>query len=512
MARLNRTFLLANRKILGELVVSYDDSLPERVIQFGEGNFLRGFIDWMIQQLNNKGLFNGRVVAVQPTPHGKVVPKINAQDGLYTLVLQGISQREVIDQSEIISSISRGINPYTDWHEVLKVAENPNIQFVFSNTTEAGISYVKEAYDGSQAPLSFPGKLTAFLHHRYEVMNGDPSSGLIVIPCELVENNGDLLKEIVLTIAQDWSLPSGFMDWVNRYNQFCNTLVDRIVTGYPKDNIEEFQNKLGYEDALLTVGEPYHLFVIQAGDDVAEQLPFHQVGLNVQWGDVKPFRDIKVRILNGAHTMMCPVAYLAGCDTVRQAMQDRHIHHFILQGIYEEILPVLKTDKEQTKAFADSVIERFSNPFTKHYLLDIALNSVNKFKTRLLPTLLDWQQTKRQIPKRIAFSLAALIAFYRPRYSEGSVFGGRRGAQKYPIRDNGDIVIYFRDQWQRVDNGELTIRQMVDHILLNTTLWEENLAEIPSLSQLVAVYLQDIVEHGMTSALRRVIVKETSGQ
>jgi tagaturonate reductase len=243
-----------------------------------------------------------------------------------------------VERNEIISSVSRGINPYSNWDEVLKVAESSDIQFVFSNTTEAGLTYLEEAYDEQKSPLSFPGKVTAFLYHRYKVMNEKPEAGLVLIPCELVEGNGDVLKELVLRYAKEWNMPKKFITWVNNHNQFCNTLVDRIVTGYPKDNIEEYRDLLGYEDVLLTAGEPYHLFAIEAGEDVAERLPFHQAGLNVKWGPITPHRELKVRLLNGPHTMMFSVCYLAGVDTVLEAMQDPDLSEFVKSGMIEEIL------------------------------------------------------------------------------------------------------------------------------------------------------------------------------
>ncbi len=292
MKQLNKT--IHKDELPATVTCEFQEKLPEKIIQFGEGNFLRGFVDWMVHELNKKGLFNGKIVAIQPTPHGKVVPKLNAQDGLYTLLLRGIENGQVIEKNEIISSISRGINPYSDWDSVLRVAESPEIEFVFSNTTEAGLTYVKEEYNEEQSPLSFPAKVTAFLYRRYKVTNGDPNAGLVLIPCELVEGNGDLLKEIVIKLAHDWSLPPEYIQWVEKYNQFCNSLVDRIVTGYPKDNSDQYHHLLGYEDELLTVGEPYHLFVIDADDDVAERLPFHQAGLKVKWGDVTPYRELKV--------------------------------------------------------------------------------------------------------------------------------------------------------------------------------------------------------------------------
>ncbi|WP_227521982.1 tagaturonate reductase [Bacillus solitudinis] len=485
--------------------VTYEfQELPEKVIQFGEGNFLRGFIDWMIHEMNKQGLFNGKVVAIQPTPHGKVVPKLNKQDSLYTVALRGIGNGKVVESNEIISSISRGINPYTDWSEVLKVAESSDIQFMFSNTTEAGLTYSKEEYSTESAPLSFPGKVTAFLHHRYKVMNASPDAGMVIIPCELVEGNGDLLKELVIKIANDWELSSEFIQWVESENQFCNTLVDRIVTGYPKDNIEEFQNLLGYEDILLTAGEPYHMFAIEAGEEVAERIPFHKAGLNVKWGDVTPFRELKVRLLNGPHTMMFAACYLSGADTVLEAMEDNDLVAFVKQGLYEEILPTVKMEEAEKNSFVDSVIERFLNPYNRHFLADIGMNAVYKFKSRLIPSLLDYQQLNNKLPRSIIFSLAALIVYYRPDRKEGEFLVGKRGDIEYTIRDNKEAITVFSKVWSQFDNKPESVKTLVEKVLTQSELWGMNLTTIDSLVELVVFDVSNILDLGMKESLKQI--------
>lgn len=473
------------------------DHLPEKIIQFGEGNFLRGFVDWMVQECNKQGLFNGRVVAIQPTPHGKVVPKLNAQEGLYTLVIRGIENEQVVDRTEVISSISRGINPYKDWAEVLKVAENPEVQFVFSNTTEAGLTYAKEEYDPEQAPLSYPGKLTAFLYHRYQ-SNG---KGMAIFPCELVESNGELLKEIVLAIAEDWKLPKAFKEWINEQNHFCNTLVDRIVTGFPKDSIDEYRERLGYDDELLTVGEPYHLFAIEATEEIADAIPFHRAGLNVHWADVKSFREIKVRILNGAHTLMVPVAFQAGKDTVLEAMEDATLRPFIEKGIYQEIFPILKMPTEMKKPFADSVIERFLNPFNKHYLRDIALNSFYKYRTRLLPTLLEAVEQQGKPSEAISFSFAALLSLYRGKKTAENELTGIRGEEPYSLRDQPEVVALLASLWSAYEHEALRLEDLVGNVLSQEAWWGQDLNEVPHLSETVYGYLSQIVQDGMTKSL-----------
>jgi tagaturonate reductase len=482
----------------------YAQKRPERIIQFGEGNFLRGFIDWMIHQLNKKELFNGSVVAIQPTPHGKVVPKLNAQDGLYTMVLRGVQEKQVVDQAEVITSISRGINPYTNWSEVLKLAESKDIQFVFSNTTEAGLIYSKEEYAPIQSPLSFPGKLTAFLFRRFQAFGGSKESGMTIFPCELVEDNGDLLKSIVNQIAKDWDLPAGFIDWVETSNLFCNTLVDRIVTGYPKDNVDEYRARLGYDDQLLTVGEPYHLFAIEGDATLADILPFHKVGLNVHWAPVKPFRELKVRLLNGAHTLMVPVSYLAGKNTVQDVMEDEDLRTFVMQGIDQEIFPFVDLDIIQKKSFADSVIERFLNPYNKHFLLDISLNSIYKFRTRLIPSLLDYVQRHNSVPASIAFSLSALIYFYRGQRWEGNAIVGDRAGELYLIRDQQETLGFFLNTWSKFSDYE----ELAGAVLSNQGLWGMDLNGIQGLQEYVGKHLMSISESGMQLALLQLLQRK----
>lgn len=483
---------LLNKETVKEL-----KTLPEKVIQFGEGNFLRAFVDWMIHEMNQEGLFNGRVVAIQPTTHGKVVPKLNEQDGLYTVVLRGVMNGEATIKKEIVSSISRGINPYEDWDEVLKVAEDENVRIVFSNTTEAGLVYKKEDYQPDQSPESYPGKLTAYLYHRYKTLKNHEKSGMIIIPCELLEGNGKLLKKIVLKISDDWSLPEGFKKWVEQRNQFCNTLVDRIVTGYPSEEISEFCEELGYDDKLLTVGEPYHLFAIDGNEVAQEALPFTKAGLNVRWGEVDSVREIKTRVLNGAHTMMFTVGFAAGYDTVFDYMQDEQLKSCISHAVYQEILPILHGESEEHKPFAEATLERFENPYLKHYLLDIGLNSVFKFKSRLLPTLLDYEKKFGELPKTIVFALASFLQLYRPKRIEGDYLVGSRTKEVFKVRDKQENIQFMNEVWQKPtdDFGKIRLILSAKHI------WGTNLNEVSGLTNLVYQYGESIKEHGVKQTL-----------
>ena len=453
--------------------------MPERILQFGEGNFLRGFLDWMIHRMNVQGVFHGSVVAVQPTPRGKVVPVLNAQDGLYTVILRGIEQGEVVDSREVIHSISRGINPYTDWDQVLEAAANPEIQLVFSNTTEAGLEYQYEEYNPAASPLSFPGKLTACLYHRFNTFDGATGSGWTMIPCELVERNGQVLRERVLRIADDWRLPTEFSAWVRQANRFCDTLVDRIVTGFPKSNADQLWSELGYRDDLITVGEPYHLFAIDGGQQVQEMIPFHKAGLHVYWSDVRPFRERKVRILNGAHAIMAMVGHLHGKKTVLDVMQDPDLESFVKRGIYEEILPCVDMEQDAREAFAESVLERFRNPFTQHDLLDIALHSVSKFKARVMPTLLRYLAEFGKVPPVLAYSLAALLVFYKGEQNEQGQLVGKVGDVEYPIRDTEPVLHFMEQAWRQ--SGDVS--EAVEAILGNEDLWGCNLNACAGLTE-----------------------------
>lgn len=490
--------------ISSNVVYEKQPNLPVKVIQFGEGNFLRGFMDWMVHELNKKSLFNGKVIVVQPRSQDKI-PVINSQDGLYTVVLKGFEQGKIVNKCEIVSSISRGINIQQNWLELLQVATSKEIRFIFSNTTEAGLTYLHEEYDPATAPISFPGKLTALLYHRFSMLREVPQSGLVIIPCELVEENGKVLKDIVLQHANDWSLPKEFVQWVEKENYFCSTLVDRIVTGYPKDDIEEYEEKLGYKDQLLTVGEPYHFLAIDAPSEIAKEIPFEKAGLNVKWGDITPYREIKVRLLNGPHTMTAAVGYLAGINTVLEIMEDELFATFIKRAMLNEIYPTVKINDSEKKQFAEAVIERFMNPYNKHYLTDIGLSSISKFKVRVLPCLVDYVKQYGKLPKMMTFSLAGLIAFNRAFKVEGSNFFGNREGIEYFICDNQDVLAAFSKVWSRYDGTELGQRKLVNEVLGNVDIWGQDLNKIEDLTETVSSHLGDILKIGMKSSLKKLV-------
>jgi tagaturonate reductase len=477
--------------------------LPERVLQFGEGGFLRGFVDWMIHGMNRKGLFNGRVVVVQPIAHGQV-KMLNAQRGAYTLLMRGIENGTVTERKELITSISRGIDPYTQFAEYLKCAHNPDLRFIVSNTTEAGISYSADDKQTDQPPASFPAKLTLLLLERYKAFNGDASKGFILLPCELIDRNGDNLKKTVLKTAQNWKLDTAFIQWIESANVFTNTLVDRIVTGYPKDSIETLWAESGYRDDLFDSSELFHLWVIEGPASLAEELPLAKAGFNVIVSDnMKPYRDRKVGILNGAHTSTVPAAYLAGFNFVGDFMADPAVSGFMRQAIADEVIPTLTLPKAELDLFATSVFERFSNPFIHHALLSITLNSVSKYKARVLPSLERYLAQQGKLPKRLAFALAALIVFYRGTDIKDGALIGHRDGREYPIKDSLPILEKFASLWSAfaTSDGSLTVRTLTDAVLEQKDWWGKDLRELPGLSEAVAADVSAILAKGVPSAI-----------
>ena len=374
---------------------------PERIIQFGEGGFLRGFVDWMLQKANESGMYSGNAVVVQPIEQG-MCDLLSSQNCVYTHIIRGTEGVE----ATLINSISRCVKPYENYQDFLDLAKNPDFRFVFSNTTESGISYSEGDKITDTPPKSFPAKVCALLYERFKL----GYDGFVFIPCELIEKNGDTLRKIVLRYAAEWELGDEFINWINEKNDFCNSLVDRIVTGYPKDE----QIDLGYEDKMLDTSEYFHLWVIEGDKKYAEELPFDKLGLNVIWtDDLSNYRTRKVRILNGAHTSMVPYAMLRGYDTVRSCVESEEILPYVKKCIYEEIIPTLDLPEAELKDYADNVLIRFSNPYIKHYLSSIALNSADKFKVRVMPSILEYNKRFGKYPETLMTAFDALYEFYK---------------------------------------------------------------------------------------------------
>jgi len=466
------------------------NTYTERIIQFGEGNFLRAFANWMIHEMNKKAKFDGGVVVVQPINQG-LVKMLNEQDGLYTLYLNGIKNGKAISEHEIIDCIQRSINPYDDYKTYLANAENPDLRFVISNTTEAGISYNENDSLTDAPQSSFPGKLTALLFKRFQTFSGASDKGLIVIPCELIDRNGDNLKRIILQYASDWDLGKEFTDWINQDNIFCNTLVDRIVPGYPKDKMEAITKALGYKDNWVVEGEQFHLWVIEGPEAVKEEFPSEACGLNVVFtNNMEPYRTRKVRILNGAHTALVPVGYLYGIDRVRESLEDVVVGKFLKEALFQNICPTLDLPDEELKQFSSDVLDRFRNPYLEHELMSISLNSVSKYKTRVLPSVLEYIKRKNELPSHLLFSLAALIAFYK----------GERNGTAIALKDDANTLSFFKNQWKNN-----SISTVVNATLSNTAFWGTDLTTIKGLENEVAKHLESIIKNGMKATLNAFI-------
>ena len=466
-------------------------SHPTRIIQFGEGNFLRAFVDWIVWNTNRKTDFDAGVVVVQPIEKG-MVDVLNSQDGLYHVNLQGIDKGEAVDSIQMIDVINGGLNPYTHFDDYLALAENPDVRFVISNTTEAGIAFDPSCCLEDRPASSYPGKLTQLLYHRYRHFNGDMSKGFIILPCELIFLNGKELKKCIYQYIDLWQLEPEFRTW---FEQACGvycTLVDRIVPGYPKDTIAQIHERIGYEDKLVVKGEIFHLWVIEAPESVAEEFPAGKAGLNVLFVPSEaPYHERKVTLLNGPHTVLSPVGYLSGLDTVRECVEDPEIGKFVHKVMYEELMETLNLPKPELQAFADSVVERFVNPYVKHFVTSIMLNSFPKYKTRDLPGLKTYLERKGELPKGLVLGLAAIITYYK---------GGKRGDVEIVPNDDAAIVALLKDLWASDD-----VRKVAEGVLGAEFIWGEDLNLIPGLADLVAADLELIRNEGMRAAVRTII-------
>ncbi len=478
--------------------------LPEKVLQFGAGVFLRGFVDWMVDGMNRQGLFNGSVVVVPSMTPGKVTT-LNRQDGAYTHLARGLQDGQVVEEKDIITSIRRGINPYTQFAEYLECAHNPDLRFIVSNTTEAGIAYHSDDKQSDQPPVSFPAKLTLLMMERYKAFNGDSSRGFVLLPCELIERNGDNLKKTVLQTAANWDLDPKIVDWIEKANVFTNTLVDRIVTGFPRDEAQALWQASGYIDDLFNTSEAFHLWVIEGPAALARELPLVEAGFNVIFADdMTPYRDRKVRILNGAHTTTVLAAYLAGEDLVGDCMKDPLISGFMKRAIYDEVIPTLTLPKDELDTYAAAVFERFSNPFIKHALLSIALNSVSKYKARVLPSVEQYISVKGQVPARLAFGLAALIVFYRGTVIQNGALIGQRDGKEYRIQDDVPVLETFAGLWSGFDGSTAGTHRLTDAVLQRRDWWGKDLRQLPGLSAAVGGHVESILNRGMRASLQQV--------
>lgn len=438
-------------------------NFPVKVIQFGDGNFLRGFADWMIDILNEQTAFSGSVVVVAPLRRGRP-EQPDEQEGLYHVVLRGVSEGKHVDDVRLVTCIEKKVDPYQEYDSFLATADQPTLQFVISNTTEAGISFNDQDNQCNTPPNSFPAKVTQLLYRRFQTFRGDRSKGLIFLPCELIENNGHVLKETVLQYVAHWTLPEEFGSWITEACIFCNTLVDRIVTGYPQGYAQEIMKRTGFEDKRLVAAEPYHLWVIEAEESMNRYFPVSSTSLNVKFvRDLMPYRTCKVRILNGAHTAMTLIGYLRDLRTVKEAVGDAWMSRFLQEMLTEEVIPTIPLPAEEVKEYVHQVFERFHNPEIRHELKSIALNSVSKFRTRLLPTLLDHYHAWGKLPLRLMDVFAALIVFYK----------GTWHGEPLPVNDSPDVMNAMAKCWSGENPPQLNA------LLSDEAIWGHDLTSIP---------------------------------
>lgn len=477
---------------LSRKTVSTAKTYTEKVIQFGEGNFLRGFVDWIIWNTNKKTDFNASVVVVQPIERG-MTDMLNAQDGLYHVNLQGLDNGNTVDSIDMVDVISRCLNPYTQFEEYLKLAEQPEMRFVISNTTEAGIAFDPECKFTDKPASSYPGKLVQLLYHRYEYFNGAADKGFIILPCELIFLNGKHLRECILKYIEHWNLGEDFRNWFETACGVYCTLVDRITPGYPRDTVAQLTERAGIEDKLWVKAEIFHLWVIEAPQSVADEFPADKAGLNVLFVPSEaPYHERKVTLLNGPHTVLSPVGYLSGLDTVKECCEDPEIGAFVRKVMYDELMQTLNLPEEELKAFADSVMERFRNPFVRHLVTSIMLNSFPKYKTRDLPGLKTYLERKGTLPEGLVLGLAAICTYYK---------GGKRGEDDIVPNDDPKIMQLLTDLWASGD-----VRKVAEGVLAaDELIWGEDLNAIPGLTDLLADDLAVIASEGMRAAVRRII-------
>lgn len=469
------------------------NTYTEKVIQIGEGNFLRAFVEWIIQKTNQKTDFNGSVVAVQPRAGGKI-KNLTDQDCLYHVNIQGLdSDGNAVDTVELIDVISRGIDPYKNFDDYLQLAEQPEVRFVVSNTTEAGITFDSACKFTDKPAASYPGKLVQLLHHRYEYFKGDTSKGFIILPCELIFHNGKQLKECILQYIDHWNLGADFKNWFETACPVYSTLVDRIVPGFPKDNADAIKARIGFDDNQLVVGEVYHLWVIEAPESLSAEFPADKAGLNVKFVlSEAPYHERKVTLLNGPHTVLSPVGYLSGLNTVRECCEDALVGRFIDKVMLDELLPTLNLPQDELTKFASDVKNRFKNPYVKHFVISIMLNSFPKFKTRDLPALKIYLDRKGSLPKCIVLGLAAICTYYK---------GGKRGDDLITPNDAPEILALLKSIWTTNNTAEVAKGVLGAADLI----WGEDLNKIPGLTEMLTEDLDIIQKNGMRGAVEMVL-------
>jgi tagaturonate reductase len=478
----------------------------EKVIQFGSGALLRGLIDFFIDKAQRSGEFNGRALIVNNTRSGRS-KRFNEQNGLFTLCEEGYAEGETIRKFTVNAAVSQALPAADHWQQILAYSRNPEVTTVVSNTTEVGITLQKDDDLKAEPPQSFPGKLTAFLYERFITVGGSPDSGMLILPTELILDNGSKLKEIVLELAVTNGLGNDFTDWLKQHCIFCNTLVDRIVPGEPdEEKHQQIEKELGYEDQLLTISEVYRLFAVEGPKEkLLKKAPWLAADEGIIIGDdITPYRERKLRILNGGHTISVAAGFLCGLETVYDCMEDEVMSAFISKAIHQEIVPTLEIDQKMATEFADDVLDRFRNPFLNHKLISITLQYTSKMNMRNGLTFRRYYDKQGQVPELMCAGFAAYLMFLRPiKKVDGRYFGEFQG-QEYPIND--DQADYFYQLWMDADlNDPVLVNDLVDKVLLNQQLWEQDLKNMRDFAARVKHYLRAYIQQGIRNTLATIV-------
>lgn len=463
--------------------------LPIKILQFGEGNFLRAFVDWQIDKANEAGIMNHGVAIVQPIDKG-MAGMLEQQDCLYHVYLEGVKDKKPVKDIRLVKCVQCAINPYEEYEAYEKIFLSPELEATVSNTTEAGIRYEEGDDLWALPPKSYPAKMTALLYKRFKHFEGDPTKGLCIICCELIENNGSTLREYVLRHAEYNKLGEDFIEWVEKYCHFCDTLVDRIVPGFPRENIAEIKEELGFDDNLVVKAEFYHLWAIGGPgyEEVQRRLPLDKAGLHVIFmPTIKQFRDKKVRILNGSHTGMVPIGLQIGCETVMDAFNNADLEAFVNTMVAEEVIPMIEEDQEELKAFAAGILERFYNPYIRHMLKTISLNSLSKWETRNFPTVLDNWKKAGKVAEKELFTFAALLTLYS-------------GKVDFTPDDTAEHVEFIQKVWNSED-VDATVKAIVE----NKNIWTVDFTEVAPFVEKIAGYVKVILAEGMAAALKKML-------
>ena len=463
--------------------------LPIKILQFGEGNFLRAFVDWQIDKANEAGIMNHGVAIVQPIDKG-MAGMLEQQDCLYHVYLEGVKEKKPVKDIRLVKCVQCAINPYEEYEAYEKFFLSPELEATVSNTTEAGIRYEEGDDLWALPPKSYPAKMTALLYKRFKHFEGDPTKGLCIICCELIENNGSTLREYVLRHAEYNKLGEDFIEWVEKYCHFCDTLVDRSVPGFPRENIAEIKEELGFDDNLVVKAEFYHLWAIGGPgyEEVLRRLPLDKAGLHVIFmPTIKQFRDKKVRILNGSHTGMVPIGLQIGCETVMDAFNNADLEAFVNTMVAEEVIPMIEEDQEELKAFAAGILERFYNPYIRHMLKTISLNSLSKWETRNFPTVLDNWKKAGKVAEKELFTFAALLTLYS-------------GKVDFTPDDTAEHVEFIQKVWNSED-VDATVKAIVE----NKNIWTVDFTEVAPFEEKVAGYVKTILAEGMAAALKKML-------